>query len=118
MSRRQSPEIIDAEFRVVEPRRIRWRVLLWMTLMAAVFGYLSYDVSGSWEAALLAFIGPFYWPLIASLADLGSRVSPQEAEELSQRLTQSARGGRAESRSGSAAASSRRDRKALRQERG
>ena len=96
-SKTRRPTLIyDAEFELVQPRRLRWGVAIWGCLTALGGGFVGYEMTGSLDVAILAAMMVFQWPLIGWFADLGERVTPEEAEWLAKRLVRSSRGTAAE----------------------
>ncbi|MCG9917324.1 MAG: hypothetical protein MH112_13325 [Phenylobacterium sp.] len=89
-------EPVDAEFELVQPRRIRWGVAIWAMFAAAGGGYYIFEQTGDGALGFVAFTLVFQWPLMAWFADLGERVTPEEAEWLAKRLVRSSRGKAAE----------------------
>lgn len=89
---RRRSETVDAEFQIVQPRRIRWGVAIWSTLTAACGGYFIYEQTGDGASAGVAFMLVFQWPLMGLFADLGEKVTQEEADWLAARLARSSRG--------------------------
>lgn len=110
-------EPVDAEFQLVTPRRIRWGVAIWGCLTAVGGGVVGYHMTGRGDVAMLAAMMVFQWPIIAWFADLGERVSPEEAEWLAARLVRNCRGRSAESPSDPESVAFLEDRKAPSRER-